>query len=287
MLDVIFAYCLPQMIGFMVPWVTILVANSPWIHPGAAALANGHLIPPNAENCTAGSCWDKADKYGYPECTGGAGIRGRVRGAVVESATCYKSIYINIESNSGLAIGVILFFGLFTSRVWEKVAFAIIGGKFRWMVAFSLAASLPSWYYSCKMSFVYVNEYLHLMQRSQMFFTLTETMVMAILTMHIGAADPVHEPALSVGLATSLCHLIQVLLDEQSAMSEGSSPQISRNVLLLLGDAAILAALAHLSASLAPRRRMRAYKAALALLAAEMLLFQLCIADYASWHAFS
>jgi hypothetical protein len=138
------------------------------------------------------------------------------------------------------------------------------------------------------MSFVYVNEYLHLMQRSQMFFASTEMMMLTILAMHVRASDPVHEHALAAGLATCLCHLIEILLDEQQNLSGDSSVlQISRNILLLIGDAAILTGLAHLSTSLTPRRRMRAYKAALALLAAELLFFQLCIADGASWHAFS
>ena len=208
-----------------------------------------------------------------------------------DSATCYKSIYINIESNAGLALGVIILFAWFTSRVWEKVAHAILSRDVRWIAVFALAANLPSWYYSCKVSFVYVNEYLHLMQRSQLFFALTEMAMTAIVAAHVRGTDPLREPALAAGLATSLFHLVEILLDEQRNLGGGSGALarvvLGRNLLLLAGDAAVLAGLAALSAGLPPRARARAWRAALALLAAELLLFQLCVADEASWRAFS
>jgi hypothetical protein len=286
--DAICMQLFTQTVGFLVSWATILVANSPQIHPGAAALVNGQLTPPNPSTCTAGSCWDKADKFGYPECTGSEGLRGLVRGAEVDSATCYKSIYINLEPNAWLAIGVLFFFAWFTSRVWERVAFAVLSRDVRWMLVASLAFSLPSWYYSCKVSFVYVNEYLHLMQRSQMFFFLTEMMMITILTLHVRKSDPVNDHVLSIGLGTSLCHLVEILLDElQNMRSEANTYQISRNALLIVGDAAILAGMAYLSATLTPNRRIRAFSAAVGILASELLLFQLLFADSASWRALS
>ena len=88
-----------SVVGALVPWLLVVVANSPLLHPGANALYTGLLRAPDPLTCLPGHCWDGADKFGYPLCTSWDQVRGTVRGAKVPKyeKTCYKSMYINFE----------------------------------------------------------------------------------------------------------------------------------------------------------------------------------------------
>ena len=65
-------------------------------------------------------------------------------------------------------------------------------------VAVALALDTPAWYYSAKVSFVYINEFMHDMQRSQTFFTATELLVLVVLAAHVRRSAPLRPVCESV-----------------------------------------------------------------------------------------
>ena len=65
-------------LGALVPWIVLVAANSPMLHPGARALQDGRLRVPDPLTCLPGKCWDGADKWGYPLCTSWDSIEGRI-----------------------------------------------------------------------------------------------------------------------------------------------------------------------------------------------------------------
>ena len=54
--------------------------------------------------------------------------------------------------NSGIVLGLVMFWGAFTSRVFEHVAEAAMQGDLDLRIGLALAACLPSWYYSVKVA---------------------------------------------------------------------------------------------------------------------------------------
>ena len=114
--------------------------------------------------------------------------------------TCYKAMYINLELTSAYALGVIMFYGMATSRIFERIFRAFLEKDARGFVALALALDMPAWYYSAKVSFVYINEFMHDMQRSQTFFSATEFVVLVVLAAHVRGSDAARPLALTLAL---------------------------------------------------------------------------------------
>jgi hypothetical protein len=160
-------------LGGVVPWLMVLVANSPLLHPGARALQSGKLRAPDPLTCVPGKCWDGADKYGYPMCTEGKHVQSLVRGVpvTVNDKVCYKAMYINLDATAGVCVGILMAFAVVTARLLERVFAAVLLRDARACVAVALVLDMPAWYYCAKVQFVYANEFMHGMWRSQVAYT--------------------------------------------------------------------------------------------------------------------
>ena len=160
-------------LGGVVPWLIVLVANSPLLHPGARALQSGKLRAPDPLTCVPGKCWDGADKYGYPMCTEGKHVQSLVRGVpvTVNDKVCYKAMYINLDATAGVCVGILMAFAVVTARLLERVFAAVLLRDARACVAVALVLDMPAWYYCAKVQFVYANEFMHGMWRSQVAYT--------------------------------------------------------------------------------------------------------------------
>ena len=276
--------------GLLMAWLTVFVANSPLLHAGAKALESGELATPNPANCSKEAldnfrdCWDVADKHGYPACSGGNGIKGLVRGVKIDSSssTCYRSIYVNMDLNAGMALGILMFWVWCTSRLWETVLTAAIDSDIRWPVALALAAGVPSWYYSWKMCFVYTNEYLHMFQRSQWFFTLTELISVSVAAVHIRRSAPVHLRAVSAGLACSLFHLLQLTMDEGASVLSSSRMKTVRFFLLACGDCTFLICFSQIARPVTKTKLNNMLIMTLLVLVTLFAVFQIAFADGAT-----
>lgn len=231
-------WLLASFLGAILSWLIILVANSPILHSGARALQSGKLSSPDPRTCLPGKCWDGADKYGYPLCTSWHQISGPVRGVRVDRTsykTCYKAMYINFEMTAAYCFALIMFWGIATSRMLERLLHACWDADCRFLVAAAVLLDMPAWYYSIKVSFVYVNEFMHDMQRSQTFFTVTEFFVLVVLTAHVRKSDALRPGLLTSALATSLFHISQIMSMEYWNFFAGNYKQ-ARNYVLILGD---------------------------------------------------
>uniref|UniRef100_A0A7S0VWV6 Uncharacterized protein n=1 Tax=Hemiselmis tepida TaxID=464990 RepID=A0A7S0VWV6_9CRYP len=234
---------LPALFGFVLAWFTLLVAHSPLIHAGSSALDTKKLKAPNAATCKVGDCWDRAEKYGYPECTPRDLVWSKaIRGVELPAAgkICYKSIYINSEFNSGVALGMVMFWGVYTARIAEGVAEAVLAGDVEPRAAGALAACLPAWYYSVKVMFVYVNEWMHRWIPSQLFFSATDGTVLYIMARHARRSGGVNLPAMCFVAVTAFTHIVEILLDENSNFINPKNLVAGRNIILSLADVALL-----------------------------------------------
>mmetsp|Transcript_50169 Transcript_50169/g.122421 ORF Transcript_50169/g.122421 Transcript_50169/m.122421 type:complete len:346 (+) Transcript_50169:60-1097(+) len=272
----------PPLIGFLTVWITVLVANSPMLHKGAAALQNGQLRPPNPVKCSLGTCWDQADKFGYPLCSSASGAGGRIRGYPIEQteSICYRSIMINFEMNSFCALGVLLLWGIFTARVFEVLGEAVLKGEVRVPAAGAIAVTLPSWYYCGKVTFVYVNEYFYDILPSQLFFTISESVMLTIMAMHVRKSSRPRLEPLAFVATTSVCHMLQILMDENTGFFNMRNAVSGRNILLLLGDLVmVLSSISIANEVPGGLQRLRDWGPRLAgLLFAELVSFQLFFA---------
>ena len=216
-----------SVVGALVPWLLVVVANSPLLHPGANALYTGLLRAPDPLTCLPGHCWDGADKFGYPLCTSWDQVRGTVRGAKVPKyeKTCYKSMYINFEPTAAYALGIVMFFAIATSRMMERVARAWLEHDQRAFVVLAIALDMPAWYYSVKVTWVYVNEFMHSMAASQHFFTVTEFFVLATLAAHTRTSDVARPRLLTAAFGTSLFHILEIVHMEYANFFGGNYKQ--------------------------------------------------------------
>jgi hypothetical protein len=213
-------------LGGVVPWLIVLVANSPLLHPGARALQSGKLRAPDPLTCVPGKCWDGADKYGYPMCTEGKHVQSLVRGVpvTVNDKVCYKAMYINLDATAGVCVGILMAFAVVTARLFERIFAAVLLRDARMCVAAALVLDMPAWYYCAKVQFVYANEFMHGMWRSQVaytyiyiytcihmyiytyiqtFFSLTEMVVLCILAAHVRNSDTLRPRLLVLALSCS------------------------------------------------------------------------------------
>ena len=281
--------------GLLMAWLTVFVANSPLLHAGAKALESGELATPNPANCSKEAldkfrdCWDVADKHGYPACSGGNGIKGLVRGVKIDSSssTCYRSIYVNMDLNAAMALWILMFWVWCTARLWETVLTAAIDSDIRWPVALALATDVPSWYYSWKMCFVYTNEYLHMFQRSQWFFTLTELISVSVAAVHIRRSAPVQLRAVSAGLACALFHVLQLTMDEGASVFSSSRMKTVRFFLLACGDCTFLICFSQIARPVTKTKLNNMLIMTLVVLVALFAVFQIEFADGASGTRFS
>jgi hypothetical protein len=221
----------------------LIVGHSPPLHTGASALVNGKLPVPNPLSCNIGTCWDFANKYGFHPCTMGSGQK--VRGVVVEQGqiTCYRSIIINLESNTALALLVIAFYIVFTSRIAEHLFDVMLfQRKLRWSVFIAICFSLFPWFYSFTTVFIYINEFRPTMLSSQLYFTLSEIFVVFVLVAH-SSRDYININLLLVGCGTAFSHLLQNLMDEFFGNTE---PNHLRNIFLGAGDVAGMICIFHI-----------------------------------------
>jgi len=246
--------------GLVFAWSLVVVSHAPPLHRGASALYSGELTSPNPLTCSSGSCFDKATKFGFAECSGGNGqfVRGhtipigsratsppspreqmqpqRLTRHTNAPDTCYKTFYMNIEPNSALLLFILFFFGSFFSRVFEHLARLALAGQLRCAAAAGLAACIFPMFYSLDMLFVYTNEHRTEMLRSQLFFAVTELLSTSILVYH--SHDGVFNHDLNVVMGgIALLHLGQITYDETHAVTAN----IPRNILLGTGDGSVFA----------------------------------------------
>ena len=188
------------------------------------------------------------------------------------------------EFNSGVGLGLVMFWGAFTSRLFERAAEAVMAGDAEYRLIAALCACLPSWYYSVKVLFVYVNEWMHAWILHQLFYSITDGALLYLVSRNLRRDTQVCLASLSVVVVTSLAHMIEFCLDENLNFTTGRNMSGARNIILFLGDISLFAAsLLVIASQRGGVERMRLWAPRLAcLLIAELVGFQI-VADSLSF----
>lgn len=257
--------------GIIAAWVLVVLCF--FLTPGAQALLNGELLPPNPLTCDPGTCFDKALKHGYPRCTGGT--NQMVRGVLIPQGkfTCYKSIEFNLEMNSAIVFLVFFIFCSTVARIIEYLITLFFEENLRMSILFPLVAEYFPCYYSWNMVFTYLNEFMHPMFWSQSFFTATEMCILANLIYLADRRNPVHARLINIAAGLALFHFVQALLDEFSRFFQ------LRNLLFLTSDLAVFLYFRSF-------KGRKFWRQAVGTSLAAFLVFQLFFADLASWTFF-
>jgi hypothetical protein len=112
------------------------------------------------------------------------------------------------------------------------------------------------------------------MFNSQMFFTFSEIYCYIVCILHLDKERPVYPWLVLVMNGTAVAHIIQFCLDEPFIFTSTIGTSI-RNMLFLSGDVMVLYA----GLSLCKNQ----YRKILKIAAAEIIVFQIFFADYASF----
>mmetsp|Transcript_38822 Transcript_38822/g.102654 ORF Transcript_38822/g.102654 Transcript_38822/m.102654 type:complete len:206 (-) Transcript_38822:122-739(-) len=177
--------------GLLISWTIVCVAYSPAIHSGSAALHSGELsLSARPHLCSAGSCWDQASHFSEP-CTPGDETGGFIRGRVMnpDQASCYQTIYYNLDQGSMLCLGILMIWTVLGSKTFGYLL--ILGWKrnIRFTVLITVVLMVHSWFYGFNMIFIYVNESMASMLRSQLYFSITETVSVILVRVRVHEAS--------------------------------------------------------------------------------------------------
>lgn len=229
--------------SWLAPLAILIIAYAPPIHPGARALLDGSLTPPNPLKCEVGTCWDGAHKHGFPKCTGGS--NQLVRGVEVPlgAQSCYHAVYFNVEPTTAKVLCLLAAWIVVVGRSAEHLLVIYLEGAMRWGVFAAIAASVFPAFYSFNALFIYMNEFHSTWLPSQLFFTVTEVVSTVALLSSADVRKPVSRRALILGGGINLLHLVQLSLDEgyKAKSVYLATLSMARNFFLLIGDVAALA----------------------------------------------
>jgi len=127
------------------------------------------------------------------------------------------------------------------------------------------------------MIFIYINEFMTSMLRSQLFFSAGEIFSTFVLLYHANRNNSIHKLLLNIAAGNAIFHIVQMFADEQKNLI------VPRNIVFLIGDISILLFVV----SLTSFKERRPWTIRVFIAMCEFGLFQLFFGDTHSFSLFS